>query len=133
MWAWARLAAHTHGPVWSYEFATAPPFPADGVRAHWGAGHFSELWYMFGHLDQEPWHWRAADRALSTTMVSYWTNFVRTGDPNGAGLPDWPRTDPTKAVILDFRSDGTVAAGPDAWKARLDVTQLATESGKRAD
>jgi para-nitrobenzyl esterase len=101
MWAWARLAAHTHGPVWSYEFATAPPFPADGVRAHWGAGHFSELWYMFGHLDQEPWHWRAADRALSTTMVSYWTNFVRTGDPNGAGLPRWPAfADGAQVLVL---------------------------------
>ena len=41
--------------------------------------------------------------------------------------------DPTKAVILDFRPDGIVGAGPDAWKARLDVTQLATESGKRAE
>lgn len=90
MWAWARLAAKAHGPVWSYQFALAPPFPADSVRAHWGASHFAELWYMFGHLDQETWAWRPADRALSTAMVDYWINFVRTGDPNGDGLPRWP-------------------------------------------
>jgi para-nitrobenzyl esterase len=36
-------------------------------------------------------------------------------------------------VIFDFRADGTAGAGPDVRKARLDVTQKATDSGKRAD
>ena len=42
-------------------------------------------------------------------------------------------TIPSKDLIFDFHPDGTAGAGPDPWKARLDVTQLATESGKRAD
>jgi para-nitrobenzyl esterase len=101
MWAWARLAARTRAPVWSYQFALAPPFPADSVRAHWGASHFAELWYMFGHLDQEAWPWRASDRALSNAMVGYWTNFVRTGDPNGPGLPRWPAfADGAQVLVL---------------------------------
>ena len=41
--------------------------------------------------------------------------------------------DPTNVVIFDFRSDGSAGAGPDPRKARLDVTQLNTEAGKRAD
>ena len=73
------------------------------------------------------------DQAVSRMAQSYWVNFARTGDPNGAGLPAWPRYDPSKDLIFEFHPDGSAGAIPDPWKARLDVMQLATESGKRAD
>ena len=75
----------------------------------------------------------AEDQAVARMAQSYWVNFAKTGDPNGAGLPVWPRHDPGKDLIFDFRPDGTAGAVPDPRKARLDVTQLATESGKRSD
>ena len=73
------------------------------------------------------------DQEVSRMAQSYWVNFARTGDPNGAGLPAWPRHDPSKDLIFDFHPDGTAGAIPDVRKARLDVMRLATESGKRAD
>jgi para-nitrobenzyl esterase len=81
-----------------YYFTHKPPFPAGSAHEGWGAGHFAELWYMFDHLDQDEWPWSAADRQLAELMSRYWTNFIRGGDPNGAGLPTWP----------DFAIDGKV-------------------------
>lgn len=54
-----------------------------------GAFHSSELWYTFGTLGK---CWRPMEKAdyeLSERMVSYWTNFAKTGNPNGEGLPQW--------------------------------------------
>lgn len=111
MWAWARLQSRAGGqPAWLYRFSRRPPFPADSVRAGWGAGHFAELWYMFDHLDQEQgWAWSAADRTLADTLASYWVNFARTGDPNGPGLPAWPAVRDDAGPLLDLGE--TIAPG----------------------
>lgn len=78
-------AAHTDSPVWVYYFDRK--LPGDGA----GSFHSAELWYVFGSLD---YCWRQMeehDRELSDKMVTYWTNFMKTGDPNGAGTEFWPR------------------------------------------
>lgn len=90
MWTWARLHAAQGAPVYAYRFEHSPPFPADSPHAGWGASHFAELWYMFDHLDQTPWPWTEADRRLSDQMARYWTQFIKTGNPNASGLPEWP-------------------------------------------
>lgn len=102
MWAWARLQTRAGHPAWLYRFSRRPPFPADSIRADWGAGHFAELWYMFGQLDQEAWAWTATDRTLAEAMVGYWVNFARTGDPNGASLPVWPQVRDETGPRLDL-------------------------------
>jgi para-nitrobenzyl esterase len=103
MWAWARLQA-TSGTsaVYYYSFRQRPPFPTDSVYAGWGASHFAELWYVFDHLNQEPWCWSKADRKVAQTMSRYWTNFARSGDPNGRGLPSWPAFTNTNGRVLSF-------------------------------
>ena len=113
MWAWARLqASKGHSPVYYYAFDQQPPFPADSVYAGWGASHFAELWYVFDHLNQAPWAWRAEDRKLAEQISSYWTNFVKSGNPNGHGLNAWPAftTENSQALRLGSPTEaGTVA------------------------
>ncbi len=120
MWAWARLQARTgSSPVYYYSFRQRPPFPAGSVYAGWGASHFSELWYVFDHLSQSPWHWSAADRRLADEMSSYWTNFARSGNPNGRGLPRWPAFASTDGKVL-YLTD-PISAGPVANADSLAV------------
>jgi para-nitrobenzyl esterase len=110
-WAWARLeATHGHNAVFYYRFAHAPPYPAGSIYDGWGASHYSELWYTFDHLDQQPWAWTAADRKLADVMSSYWANFARTGNPNGPGLPAWPSF--TQAGNRTLVLDDPISAGP---------------------
>jgi para-nitrobenzyl esterase len=91
-WTWMRLQARTgKGKVFAYRFEQAPPAARGSRFFGKGATHGSELYYVFDALAIEPWAWRPADRRLAATMADYWTNFARTGDPNGAGLPRWPR------------------------------------------
>ncbi|NOT39728.1 MAG: carboxylesterase family protein [Alphaproteobacteria bacterium] len=108
MWTWARLHAAAGAPVFSYRFAQHPPFPQGSPYAGWGPAHFAELWYMFDHLDQAPWPWRAEDRRLAQTMAAYWVNFVKTGNPNGASVPAWPAFAGSTGPLLVLTDKPTV-------------------------
>jgi para-nitrobenzyl esterase len=132
----ARFAANAFAangsPVYLYMFAYVPTAMREQLRA--GSPHGGDVPFAFGTLGSgrggAP---TPEDLAVSRMMQSYWVNFARTGDPNGSGLPTWPRHVARKDQIFTFRPAGSAGAGPDIRKARLDVTEKATESGKRAD
>ena len=92
-YAWTRLQSETgNSKVFVYYFDQyrAEPFYPDGPVPK-GAAHASEIAYVFGHPGQNP-EAEASDeeQELSDIMIRYWTNFAKTGDPNGADLPAWP-------------------------------------------
>jgi para-nitrobenzyl esterase len=103
MWRWARLASRDGDTgVYSYRFTQPTPYPPDSPRAGAGAAHGSDMAYVFGHLDQRPWAWTQHDRRLSSTMTAYWSNFAKHGDPNGPGLPEWPRFTSTNPITMEL-------------------------------
>ena len=86
-------------PVYAYQFDRAVPIPEGTVingakvtSAETGARHASEIAYVFGTFDSEPSvKWQPGDERLSDAIQQYWTNFAKTGSPNGSDLPEWPR------------------------------------------
>ena len=81
----------------------------------YGSFHSSELWFMFNSLRdgvEGQRLWTEDDHYLADTMSSYWANFVKTGDPNGEGLPSWEEcTSDTDGAFMHFKDteDGAAA------------------------
>ena len=90
-WDWIEAAIKTgNRPVYRYRFDMAP-FAKDPNAPRLGAYHSAEIEYVFGQLDSKTdVIWRESDRKVSDMMQKYWSNFAKTGNPNGAGLPNWP-------------------------------------------
>ena len=99
-WRWAEAQSATgQSPVYRYRFDRPAPPEENHPQGRY-AFHSDELEYVFGTLDvRKGAVWQPEDRALSQQIVSYWTNFARTGHPNGEGLPSWPRYDKSKELI----------------------------------
>ena len=127
-WKWIEVHAQTgRAPVYRYSFdrkiPVAPDAKVNGVAAtsrDIGARHAGEIQYVFGTLDSVPGvTWESSDRKLSDAMVTYWTNFARTGDPNGAGLPAWPRYDDGGGRVMHL--DETLRDAADPLRPRYEA------------
>jgi para-nitrobenzyl esterase len=111
-WKWAELHAKTSGkPVYRYLYAH--PRPGES-----GAFHSVEIEYALGNLALNPrYAWTDNDQKTSATMQAYFANFIKTGNPNGASLPEWPATN-SSSMGQVMRLDVTSGAEPERDRER---------------
>src|SRR5262245_54256207 len=135
-WKWVDTATKTGGkPTYYYlyarprpamraEMGDAQPGLAGGVvrgqqaaanprpRSR-GAVHSAEIEYAMGNLDlNKVYAWTPDDYKVSQVMQEYFANFIKTGNPNGKGLPNWPKFGEGQRIVIDVNTRA------DADKAR---------------
>jgi para-nitrobenzyl esterase len=96
MWSWARINTQTsRRKTFFYYFSSK-----------YGNGHGAELPYVFQYPFGEPWN--DDQKEMGQKIAAYWTNFAKTGNPNGEGLPDWPefnaKTNPVMYIGQTFEA-----------------------------
>jgi para-nitrobenzyl esterase len=92
-------------PVYEYQFDHA-------IAGRPATEHSAEVPYVFGTLLPGGFlggPYVVADQKISSDIQEYWTNFAKTGDPNGVGLPNWPKFDSNARAYLEFTDNGPAA------------------------
>lgn len=108
-WKWFDLQRKTGASaVYRYYYERPRPAmrPEAGLEpAASGAAHSAEIEYAMGNLpSNRVYDWQPDDYKVSAVMQAYFVNFIKTGNPNGIGLPVWPAYNngkPGKVMHID--------------------------------
>ncbi len=127
-WAWIEAqTAHGSADVYRFRFERAPLTPegwfGDRPSRDAGAFHSGEIPYVFDTLDALPWLSDDADRAIARMTAGWWVNFIKTGNPNGPGLPEWPSYRSAGAPVMHI--DGVAGTKPAADERHRFLAGLA--------
>ena len=110
-WKWSDMQIRTGGgkPVYRYYFEKARP----GATA----SHSAEIEYAMGNLPtNKVYNWTVDDFKVSAVMQGYFANFIKTGNPNGAGLPEWPAANTAGTPVMHINVESK--AIPEAHRDR---------------
>ena len=130
-WKWFDLQRQTGtAPVYRYLYArprppmleTAGGAPQGDQPPATGAVHSAEIEYALGNLDvNNIYAWTPDDYKVSEVMKAYFANFIKTGDPNGSGLPEWPAAasgadEQSMVMVLDVESGAEPEPHPERYR-----------------
>ncbi len=124
--AMSLLQSGTGHTAYVYQFLRS--IPGKGQKTL-GSFHSLELPYVFGAFKQPSWNWlpfEEIDFRMGETIQNYWTNFAKTGNPNGPSLPNWPVFEGSSQSAMEFTQEGTASARADSRPVfcDLDVSAL---------
>lgn len=108
---WSRQLAKNGTTVYEYWFTKD--------NGSLGSAHGGEMPYAYGNLDAHKWLYDASDYELSEIMQNYWVNFVKTGDPNGEGLPTWEKFNDDETKVLELGATVGMTEDPNLALYRL--------------
>jgi para-nitrobenzyl esterase len=107
-YAWAKMQTEKgQNDAFVYYFTRIPP-----GEPNYGAFHSAEFSYALHTLRNWNRPFEPVDYALEKIMSAYWINFVKTGNPNGEGLPEWPVFNPEDPLVIDLGADVKTRALP---------------------
>jgi para-nitrobenzyl esterase len=117
----AQVLAGQGLPVYEYRFS----YVAESIGKP-GAQHASDIPYFFDTvaIKYGP-QATTRDIKMGHAMSAYLVNFARKGDPNGHGLPAWPRYTHASDQVMDFADSGKPVAQQDPWGADIDAALAA--------
>ena len=112
-YAWTKLHSDGGHKSYLYYFRRTPP-----GEPNYGSFHSAEFAYALHTLHKWDRPFTEIDRRLEETMSSYWINFIKTGDPNGPNLPQWPAYDNNNPQVIELGDN--VKAIPLPHKEQLE-------------
>jgi para-nitrobenzyl esterase len=121
----SRAQSKAGQPVYTYYFSYVGP--GDKARSQFGAVHTAEIKYAFSGPKQQ---FADVDLPLAKAVNAYWAAFIKTGNPDSAGGPAWPKFAPAE-TYMEFGADGPVAHDH-FLKAQLDWQEAAVKAGASA-
>ena len=94
--SWSRVAHNNGVKVYRYQFTKE--------NGYYGTYHSGEMIYAYGNVYKTKYKYRYnnSDIALSNDMLEYWSSFVKSGDPNREGLPEWKEWNNTDNKVMEF-------------------------------
>lgn len=144
-WRWSDLQTKTGTkPVYRYYYSRPRPImrpemgnavaglaggvqkgsnPAQKQPPSKGAVHSAEIEYAMGNLNSNKvYAWTPDDYKVSRIMQQYFANFIKSGNPNGNGLPKWPATNSSQPVPV-MHIDVKTRVVPDTYSNRHFVLE----------
>ena len=121
-WKWTDIQKKTSGkPVFRYRYCHPRPLMIPALNKSpktTGAVHSADIEYAMGNLyTNRVYDWQAEDFEVSELFQSYYLNFIKTGNPNGLGVPEWPSiNNQTLPGVLQIDVDTHVATNSDLEK-----------------
>lgn len=112
-------ALSAYSPTWAYEF-NAPTYSANiNPYMPMGAFHGAEMGYLFQNKFPGLPFWlalNAKQQKLADQMARYWGNFAATGNPNGAGVPEWPSYQATGGSVQKLSLDAVAPVAGEVFR-----------------